>query len=287
MALQLRTPLLRLVSRCALRGQAHQASGICCSCQHLTTANISYAQPVLMYRQQKNSNQNFIQSRNFYSYFKKLKSPEKIREGDKVESHYELVYTASSVTYVRLGLGGVNFAAGFACFTLGYGALGFSMENTAVLTEQPLQVATFIVFNFMICLGILKVCKLYPLRIYYSEVEDNFVVVFVGVHPFAVRHLKISPGEVKPAPPGQVAAVTVPWSHDLFSSPTQKIYLNAGSFSDKAKRKYVDMLMFIEIYDPRIQQPITALTEDINPMNYSYWLVPFLGTLDQARLMIH
>lgn len=227
MALQCRIPVLPMLSRCSLLTRVHQISAISCAHWHHTFARIPYTR---MVGWQRLSDHKFLQSRNFTSFFMKKKSPEKLRDDDNVESHYELVHSASSVSYVQLALGGVQAVVGGVCLLVGAVACGIPMTNAAVFTEEPIQVATFITVNFMICLGILRVCTLYPLRIYYSEVEDSFVVIFVGAHPLAVRHVKILPGDVKPSPPGPVAKVVVPWSYNLYTTPTQNIYLNTEHF---------------------------------------------------------
>lgn len=174
--------------------------------------------------------QNVIQRRNFYSYFKR-KTIEQIKDEDEVESHYELVYSAHSITYVQLGYGGIQAVAGIACFALGSALCGMPLTQISFLQEEPLEVAMFLTINLLICLGIYRVSTWYPFRIYYSEVEDQFVAIFVGIHPLAVRHVKILPGEVEPSPPGPITAVVAPWSHHLYSTSTQKIHLNVEHFT--------------------------------------------------------
>lgn len=206
------------------------ASRIFCTRWYQNAASVPYAHTVLMNEHKKKSCQKFLQKRNFFSFFKKNKSIEKIREDDNISSHYELVYSAVSISYVQLALGGMQAVAGTVCLTLGAMACGFPLVNTAVFTEEPLQVSVFITVNLMLCLGIYKFCKVYPLRIYYSEVEDNFTLVFVGTHPLAVKHLKVLSGEVKPKPPGKITATVLPWSELFYSTSTQTIYLNNHHF---------------------------------------------------------
>lgn len=222
--------LLSSLSRCPLLARKYLTSQIFCTRWRQTAATVPYARTVLRNEQKKNSCHKFLQRRNFFSFFKKNKSPEKFREDDNILSHYELVYSAVSISYVKLAFGGVQTVAGTVCLTLGAIACGFPLVNNVVLTEDPLQVGTFITLNSMLCLGIYKFCTVYPLRIYYSEVEDNFILVFVGTHPLAVRHLKVPPGGVKPKPPGKIIAAILPWSELLYSTPTQTVYLNDHHF---------------------------------------------------------
>lgn len=233
MAVLLRTVLSPSLSKWPFLARTRQVTGFIFTSLPTTTTTKATApgiQDLLTNVQLRCLNQNFIPKRNFYSYFKRKKTPEELRDADKIEPHYELVYCANSVLYIQLSYGGVQAAAGVACLTLTALLCGAPVAVLPLLLEEQLEVAVFAVVNSLICLGILRLSFLYPFRIYYSEIEDQFTAVFVGLHPLAVRHVKILPGEVKPKVPGPVAAVLAPWSRLLYSARPQTIHLNPEHF---------------------------------------------------------
>lgn len=240
MAVLLRAAVSPSFSKWPSLTRAYQASWFFSAYQHqpfTTTPSTSTTkliapctQDLLTNVQQRCLSQNFIQRRNFYSYFWKKRSPEQVKAEDKVETHFNLVYNAVSTTYIQLGYGGVQSVAGVFCVGLAAALFNAPLTDFSVIQEQPIEIAVFLTVNMIICLGILRICYWYPLRIYYSEVEDQFVAVFVGHHPLAVRHVKIQPGEVKPLVPGRITGALFSWTHHLYSSPAQTIHLNAHHF---------------------------------------------------------
>lgn len=232
MAILLRTALSSSLSKCPLLARTHQASQLSTFLHPATINRLTapYTKDLLTNIKLRCFRQNFIQRRNFYSYFRKKKTPQEIRDEDKIEPHYELVYSANSITYVQMAYGTVQGAALVFSLTLAGTLCGLPLIDIAVLQEEPVEMAAFAIINSLICLLVLRVSSWYPFRIYYSEMEDQFVAVLIGVHPFAVRHVKILPGEVKPKPPGHVAAVA-PWTHHLYSTRTQTMHLNMEHFS--------------------------------------------------------
>lgn len=234
MAVLFRTALPPSLSKWPLLARTRHASGFISTSLHPTTTTTKVTAPctqdLLTNVQLRCLSQNFIQRRNFYSYFRRKKTPEELRDADKVEPHYDLVYSANSTKYVQLSYGGVQAVAGVACLSLMAALCGAPVAELILLQEEQLEVAVFAIVNSLICMGILRISFLYPFRIYYSEMEDQFIAVFVGSHPLAVRHMKILPGEVKPKVPGSVAAVVAPWSPLLYSARAQTIHLNPEHF---------------------------------------------------------
>lgn len=149
---------------------------------------------------------------------------------DNVGVHYNLVYKSDTASYLQMGLGGVQAVVGMFVCTLGVMACGFQPPNIQLLLDTPVYAGIFVVMNMIICIGILRVTSTHPMRIYYSEDEDQFIAVFVGKHPLDVRLMNIQPGEVKPHIVPSLVEKVVPWSTGMCTTPTQKIYLNEYNF---------------------------------------------------------
>lgn len=172
-----------------------------------------------------------IQVRTFFSAFhRRKKTAQEIKNHDNIDSHYDLVYTSSSILYVKLGYhGGQIVLAGLGilmCLTA-FNVISFPLNFVAT---SPLEVFVFVALNALIGFGILRVSWQYPLRIYYSELEDQFIAVFIGIHPYVTRPLKIQPGEVQPLSPSKLTKEILPWAQQLYVLPSQKLFLNVNRF---------------------------------------------------------
>lgn len=168
-----------------------------------------------------------IQSQTFFSVFRrKRKTAQQFQEADKVDSHYELIYNVhDGVRYVQLGMGMLNILSAAINANVCMFALGVPPSYFEIVLAFPVESGIFISINSLICFALLKVIKWYPLRIYYSDLEDKYLAIFMGVHPFAIRSLKIQPGEVKLSPPNKIAENVLPWASDIYAISSQRIFL--------------------------------------------------------------
>lgn len=170
------------------------------------------------------------QRRSFFSYFPKKKTLEEQQKADNVDTHYDLVYSGNSLWYIHLALSSVHLSAAAVgvCFTgekLGFPVLNLIDEIMAA----PLEAGCFITFSTAICLAIVQLSKQYPFRIYYSELENQFIVILSSLAPFSTRKVFLQPGELKPLPPGRLTSV-LPWSTHVYKGPSQNLLLFLDSF---------------------------------------------------------
>lgn len=170
------------------------------------------------------------QIRSFYSYFYKKKTLEEHQKADNVEKHYELVYSGNALWYIHLALSSVHLSgAAVGAFVAGE-KLGFPILNLVdEIMAAPLEAGCFITFSTAICLAIVQVSKQYPFRIYFSEMENQFIVIFSSLMPFSTRKVILQPGELTPLPPGQLTGL-LPWSTHLYKGPSQNMLLFLDSF---------------------------------------------------------
>ncbi|XP_045582246.1 uncharacterized protein [Procambarus clarkii] len=169
-----------------------------------------------------------IQARTFFSPFRRNKI-QNIGISDNVDSHYELIYTNDAISYIRLGVGGVNILGAGVGTMLCLNAFNVVNTNLEVIKNSPLEVSIFVSVNVLMIIGLFKLAHIYPFRIYYSELEDEFIAVFSGIHPFAVRTLKIKPGEVQLLSSNWTKPI-IPWLSNIYGLPSQKIYLDVHRF---------------------------------------------------------
>lgn len=166
----------------------------------------------------------------FFSLFRrKLKTAQEFQKADNVDSHYELIYSIrDGVKFVKLGIGGLDIVAASVIANICMFAFGVPLAYLDLVLASPVESGIFVMVNSLICFQLFKVIRWYPLRIYYSELEDQFLAVFIGVHPFAIRPLKIEPGEVKPLE--MMTGNVLPWASDLYATSSQRIFLFTHNF---------------------------------------------------------
>lgn len=170
------------------------------------------------------------QKRTFFSYFHKKKTLEAQQKADNVDTHYDLVYSGNSLWYIHLALSSVHLSGAAVGVCIAGNELGFPVLNLIdEIMAAPLEAGCFITFSTAICLAIVQLSRQYPFRIYYSELENQFIVILSSLMPFSTRKVLLQPGELKPQPPGLLASV-LPWSSNIYKGPSQNILLFLESF---------------------------------------------------------
>lgn len=175
---------------------------------------------------------NLVISRTISSKIFKQKSSLHYKKLDNVESHYDIVYQGGAVSYVQGALGVIETVALACCGAAIAVPLGvpFLYGKFNEYFATPWQFGVFVAFNSILCIFIAKTCQMYVLRIYYSDLEDHFVVIFMGLHPFAIHKVIVKPGEVNPVVPGKITKQAIPWADDIYASPSKKMIMFTHAF---------------------------------------------------------
>lgn len=174
---------------------------------------------------------------NFRTLFKRKRTAEQYRKADNLDENHNMVYQAGSIYYIKGMLGTIEVSALFLTGNIVATALGL------IPFSFPLNIETLVYMSFysFITYVSLSIARVYPLRIYFNEEQQKFIAVFVGYHPFSIRYLDISPGEVKAKEETYMTYNVNPWGKDVCSiKGKQDILLVACNFSSPA---YYNMLL--------------------------------------------
>jgi len=111
---------------------------------------------------------------------------------DIVPLSYRMCYRSGLETYANFGI--LTAALATAVFSIG---VPFYLFNQGI-APIPFEIAGFFLGGVVFTYSLFSVSLQVPLRIYYSEKSDDFLVYMPRFIPYATRKLNIQPGHVKP-----------------------------------------------------------------------------------------
>ncbi|XP_076029955.1 uncharacterized protein LOC143018475 [Oratosquilla oratoria] len=170
------------------------------------------------------------QSRSNFLWLKPPKKEEDYRIKDQMEPHYDLIYKSTFYNHLQIaygisGIGYVWLAGLFSCDALGFPIVNITQE----LLNNPVQGATLAFSYVAFTWAIFVIAHRYIVRMYYSEVEDQFVAVMTGLLPYTKRKVVIHPGTAIPVGSSWIATL-IPWHKDIYKTPVQKLIMFSHYF---------------------------------------------------------